>query len=50
MEVATKLAAELGAHLDVREGQTPGTKFFHWDRRGLLGVFELGPRSPQARS
>src|SRR5271157_1827227 len=44
MEVAAKLAAELGAHLDVREGQTPGAKFFHWERRGVPVVFELGPR------
>src|SRR5580698_9190077 len=44
METATKLAAELGAHLDVREGQSPGAKFFHWERRGVPVVFELGPR------
>jgi prolyl-tRNA synthetase len=44
LEVATKLAAELGAHLDVREGQSPGAKFFHWERRGVPVVFELGPR------
>jgi prolyl-tRNA synthetase len=44
MEVASKLAAELGAHLDAREGQNPGAKFFHWERRGVPVVFELGPR------
>ncbi|HEY1756988.1 MAG TPA: proline--tRNA ligase [Bryobacteraceae bacterium] len=44
MEVASKLAAELGAHLDTREGQNPGAKFFHWERRGVPVVFELGPR------
>jgi prolyl-tRNA synthetase len=44
MEVATKLAAELGAHLDTREGQSPGAKFFYWERRGVPVVFELGPR------
>src|SRR5271169_1851774 len=44
METATKLAAELGAHLDARVGQTPGAKFFHWERRGVPVVFELGPR------
>ena len=44
MEVAEKLAQELGAHLDTREGQTPGAKFFHWERRGVPVVFELGPR------
>ena len=44
MEVAAKLAAELGAHVDAREGLTPGAKFFHWERRGVPVVFELGPR------
>src|SRR5580698_7090558 len=44
MEVAAKLAAELGAHVDTREGQSPGAKFFHWERRGVPVVFELGPR------
>ena len=44
MEVAAKLAAELGAHVDARDGLTPGAKFFHWERRGVPVVFELGPR------
>jgi prolyl-tRNA synthetase len=44
MEVAGKLAAELGAHIDARDGMTPGAKFFHWERRGVPVVFELGPR------
>jgi prolyl-tRNA synthetase len=44
LEVASKMAAELGAHLDAREGQSPGAKFFHWERRGVPVVFELGPR------
>jgi prolyl-tRNA synthetase len=44
MEAAAKLAAELGAHVDAREGLTPGAKFFHWERRGVPVVFELGPR------
>jgi prolyl-tRNA synthetase len=44
MEVASKMAADLGAHLDTREGQSPGAKFFHWERRGVPVVFELGPR------
>src|SRR6202021_1880356 len=43
-EAATKLAAELGAHVDARDGLTPGAKFFHWERRGVPVVFELGPR------
>src|SRR5580693_6167679 len=44
MEVATRLATELGAHIDAREGLTPGSKFFYWERRGVPVVFELGPR------
>jgi prolyl-tRNA synthetase len=44
MEVASKLAAELGAHVDTRDGMTPGSKFFYWERRGVPVVFELGPR------
>jgi len=48
MELATKLAKDLGAHLDTREGQTPGAKFFHWERRGVPVVFELGPRDVAA--
>ena len=44
MEVASKLAADVGAHVDTRDGQSPGAKFFHWERRGVPVVFELGPR------
>ncbi len=44
MEVAIKLAKELGAFVDTREGLSPGAKFFHWERRGVPVVFELGPR------
>jgi prolyl-tRNA synthetase len=44
MEVAAKLAKDLGAHIDTREGMTPGAKFFHWERQGVPVVFELGPR------
>jgi len=47
MEVAARLVAELGAqavHIDAREGLTPGSKFFYWERRGVPVVFELGPR------
>jgi prolyl-tRNA synthetase len=50
MEAAGKLAAELGAYLDAREGQTPGAKFFHWERRGVPVVFEIGPRDVAARN
>ena len=48
MEVAQQLAAETGAHVDAREGHTPGAKFFHWERRGVPIVFELGPRDVAA--
>jgi prolyl-tRNA synthetase len=44
MEASTRLAAEVGAKVDDREGQTPGAKFFHWERRGVPVVLELGPR------
>src|SRR5260370_344349 len=44
MEVAGKLAKDLKAHVDARDGQSPGAKFFHWERRGVPVVFELGPR------
>jgi prolyl-tRNA synthetase len=48
MEAAAKLAAEIGAHVDTRDGQTPGAKFFHWERRGVPIVLELGPRDVAA--
>ncbi len=44
LEVAAKIAKEIGAHVDLREGQSPGAKFFHWERLGVPVVFELGPR------
>ena len=44
LEAASKIARETGAKLDDREGQTPGAKFFHWERRGVPVVLELGPR------
>jgi prolyl-tRNA synthetase len=44
LEAASRIAADLGAKLDDREGQTPGAKFFHWERRGVPVVLELGPR------
>jgi len=48
MEAAAKLAKEVGAHIDTRDGQTPGAKFFHWERRGVPVVLELGPRDVAA--
>ena len=44
LETASKIAKELNIKLDDREGQTPGSKFFHWERRGIPVVMELGPR------
>jgi prolyl-tRNA synthetase len=44
LEAAHRIAADLGAKLDDREGQSPGAKFFHWERRGVPVVLELGPR------
>ncbi|MBV8573262.1 MAG: proline--tRNA ligase [Acidobacteriaceae bacterium] len=44
LETARKIAADLKIKLDDREGQTPGAKFFHWERRGVPVVMELGPR------
>jgi prolyl-tRNA synthetase len=44
LEAAQKIAAEVGARIDDREGQSPGAKFFHWERRGVPVVLELGPR------
>src|SRR5579863_1675230 len=44
LEAASKIAAAAGAKLDDREGQSPGAKFYHWERRGVPVVLELGPR------
>ena len=44
LEAAHRMAKELGAKVDDREGQSPGAKFFHWERRGVPIVVELGPR------
>jgi prolyl-tRNA synthetase len=44
MEAANRIAKDLGAKVDARDGQSPGAKFFHWERRGVPVVFELGPR------
>src|SRR5579859_6937098 len=50
LEAAHKIAADVGAKVDDREGQTPGSKFFHWERRGVPVVLELGPRDLAAGS
>ena len=44
LDAAHRIAQEIGAKVDGREGQSPGAKFFHWERRGVPLVLELGPR------
>lgn len=48
IETANRIAKEIGAKIDDREGQSPGAKFFHWERRGVPIVLELGPRDVAA--
>ena len=48
MEAARNVASDLHIRIDDREGQTPGAKFFHWGRRGVPVVIELGPRDVAA--
>src|ERR1700752_5045501 len=35
LEAAQRIAKEVGAKVDSREGPSPGAKFFHWERRGI---------------
>src|SRR4051794_8072497 len=44
LEAAHRIAADIGAKVDTRDGLSPGAKFFHWERRGVPVVLELGPR------
>src|SRR5690349_7244878 len=44
LEAAHRMAKDIGADVDDREGQSPGAKFFHWERRGVPITLELGPR------
>jgi prolyl-tRNA synthetase len=44
LETAQRIAKDIGAKVDLREGPSPGAKFFHWERRGVPIVLELGPR------
>src|SRR5277367_3972322 len=44
LETAHRIAKDIGAKIDDREGPSPGAKFFHWERRGVPIVLELGPR------
>jgi prolyl-tRNA synthetase len=44
MEAAHRIVADTGAKVDDRDAQSPGAKFFRWERRGVPTVLELGPR------
>ncbi len=48
LETAHRIAKDVGARVDDREGLTPGAKFFHWERRGVPVVLEIGPRDLSA--
>ncbi len=50
LEAAQRIAREIGAKIDDREGQSPGAKFFHWERRGVPIVIELVPRDLAANN
>jgi prolyl-tRNA synthetase len=50
LEAAHRIAQETGARVDDREGPSPGAKFFHWERRGVPVVLELGPRDLAANN
>jgi len=50
LEAAHRIAKEIGAKVDDRDGQSPGAKFFHWERRGVPVVLELGPRDLAANN
>jgi len=44
LEASHRIAKDIGAKVDDRDGQSPGAKFFHWERLGVPVVLELGPR------
>jgi prolyl-tRNA synthetase len=44
LEAAHRIGKDVGAKVDAREGLSPGAKFYHWERRGVPVVLELGPR------
>ena len=50
LETAHRIAKDIGAKVDDREGPSPGAKFFHWERRGVPLVLELGPRDVAANN
>jgi prolyl-tRNA synthetase len=50
LEAAHRIGKEIGAKVDDRDGYTPGAKFFHWERRGVPVIVELGPRELAANN
>jgi prolyl-tRNA synthetase len=50
LEAAEKIAKQLHVKLDTRDSLSPGAKFFHWERRGIPVVLELGPREVASSS
>ena len=50
LEASHRIAKDVGAKVDDREGQSPGAKFFHWERLGMPVVLELGPRDLAANN
>jgi len=50
LEAAHRISKDVGAKVDDREGQSPGAKFFHWERLGVPVVLELGPRDLAANN
>ena len=44
LEVADKIGKQLQVKIDTRDSLSPGAKFFHWERRAIPVVLELGPR------
>jgi len=44
LEAANKIAKDLHAKVDSRDSLSQGAKFFHWERRGIPVVLEIGPR------
>ncbi|MGH7475531.1 MAG: proline--tRNA ligase [Longimicrobiales bacterium] len=39
----------LRVHIDVRDGMTPGAKFYEWERKGVPLRVEIGPRDVASR-
>jgi prolyl-tRNA synthetase len=50
LEAAHRIAEDVRAKVDDREGLSPGAKFFHWERLGVPVVLELGPRDLAANN